>query len=48
MRDVLDSVCRETVLHRADELPIQGAKLTALVKHIGQAPAARAARQART
>jgi len=31
---VLDSVCRESVLHRGDELPLQRDELTALVKHI--------------
>src|SRR5882672_1595521 len=34
---LLDSVCRETVLHRGDEPPLESAELTALVKHIGQA-----------
>jgi DNA gyrase subunit B len=34
---LLDSVCRETVLHRGDEQPLQGAELAALIKHIGQA-----------
>jgi DNA gyrase subunit B len=35
---LLDSVCRETVLHRGgDESPLDNAELAALVKHIGQA-----------
>jgi DNA gyrase subunit B len=34
---LLDSVCRETVLHRGDSLPLQDVELAALVKHIGQA-----------
>ncbi|HET7499749.1 MAG TPA: DNA gyrase subunit B, partial [Kofleriaceae bacterium] len=34
---LLDSVCRETVLHRGDEAPLTGADLVALVKRIGQA-----------
>src|SRR6185503_15238885 len=34
---LLDSVCRETVLHRGDELPLQDGELAALIKHIGQA-----------
>jgi DNA gyrase subunit B len=35
---LLDSVCRETVLHRgADEPPLAGGELVALVKRIGQA-----------
>jgi DNA gyrase subunit B len=34
---LLDSVCRETVLHRGDEPPLESAELASLVKHIGQA-----------
>jgi DNA gyrase subunit B len=34
---LLDSVCRETILHRDGASPLTGAELAALVKHIGQA-----------
>src|SRR6185503_2877241 len=34
---LLDSVCHETVLHRGEEAPLQGAELVGLVKHIAQA-----------
>jgi DNA gyrase subunit B len=34
---LLDSVCRETVLHRGDETPLADVELAALVKRIGHA-----------
>jgi DNA gyrase subunit B len=34
---LLDSICRETVLHRSTEPPLVNAELAALVKRIGQA-----------
>ncbi|HEU4726609.1 MAG TPA: toprim domain-containing protein, partial [Kofleriaceae bacterium] len=39
---LLDSVCRETVLHRGDERPLTNADLVALIKRIGQARRLRA------
>jgi DNA gyrase subunit B len=39
---LLDSVCRETVLHRGTQAPIGNEELAELVKHIGQARRLRA------